>query len=161
MFSYSCRHNMHTARSTRLHSISDTLTGDPFAQTRARRAHGSDMRAKFTVRQSESSGAFLPSVPRKPGVKRYVPRFCAPLPSPLQTFASAFSNFVKFRDTLYSFEQRDLSAVPITGIGFIRISSKGVSRGGSAARASGSKNGNNSERRACVSDRCVRWIDHR
>ena len=34
----------YTVTSTRLHSISDTLTGDPFAQTRARRAHGSDMR---------------------------------------------------------------------------------------------------------------------
>ena len=55
MFSDSYRYNMHTGSSTRLHSISDTLTGDPFAQTRARRAHGSDMRAKFTVRQSDYS----------------------------------------------------------------------------------------------------------
>ena len=57
--------------------------------------------------------------------------------------------------------QRDLSATTITVVGFICISSKGVSQGGSAARASGSKNGNIPERRACVSDRCVRWIDHR
>ena len=34
----------HTVSSTRLHSISGTLTGDPFAQTRTQRAHGSDMR---------------------------------------------------------------------------------------------------------------------
>ena len=57
--------------------------------------------------------------------------------------------------------QRDLSAMTITVIGFVRISSKGVSQGGSAARAASSKNGNIPERRACVSDRCVRWIDHR
>ena len=57
--------------------------------------------------------------------------------------------------------QQDLSAMTITVIGFVPVSLKGVSQGGSAARASGSKNGNNSERRACVSDRCALRIDHR
>ena len=33
------------------------------------------------------------------------PRFYVPLPSPLQTFASAFSNFVNFRISLYSFNE--------------------------------------------------------
>ena len=48
--------------------------------------------------------------------------------------------------------QRDLSATTITVVGIVYLSSKGVSRGGSAARAASSKNGNIPERRACVSD---------
>ena len=43
--------------------------------------------------------------------------------------------------------QRDLSAVPITGTGIVSFSSKGVSLGGSAARADASKNGSLGERR--------------
>ena len=43
--------------------------------------------------------------------------------------------------------QRDLSAVLITGTGIVPFSSKGVSQGGSAARASASKNGSLAERR--------------
>ena len=43
--------------------------------------------------------------------------------------------------------QRDLSAVPITGTGIVSFSSKGVSQGGSAARADASKNGSLAERR--------------
>ena len=49
----------------------------------------------------------------------------------------------------------------ITVIGSVPVSSKGVSQGGSAARVTGSKNGKNSERRACVSDGCVLFTDHR
>ena len=43
--------------------------------------------------------------------------------------------------------QRDLPAMPITGIGFVSFSSKGVSQGGSAARADAPKNGSLDERR--------------
>ena len=110
-----------------------------------------------TVRILVSISAVSSEKTRRQSVRAEVLR-----PSPLSIVNVRICIFQFRQISYYGLQlQRDLSATTITVVGFICISSKGVSQGGSAARAASSKNGNNPERRACVSDRCVRWIDHR
>ena len=161
MFSDSYRYNMHTGSSTRLaaqhlrHAHRGPLRTDTC--TACARVRHARLIYGETVRILVSISAVSPEKTRRQTVRAEVLR-----PPPLSIANVRICIFQIRQISYYALElQRDLYAVPITGTGIIYSSSKGVSQGGSAACAASSKNGNIPERCACVSDRCVRWIDHR
>ena len=138
VYTYSKRSQKHEAVQRSKHAPRGPLRTD--ARTALTRLRHAPINSAELVRRLVRICSVCPEKTRRQTVSVEVLR--PPPCKPLRTFVSRFpfsSNAAE--------RQRDLSAVPITGTGIVPFSSKGVSQGGSAARASASKNGSLAERR--------------